>query len=115
MWSEYNNGYPPQEVQKDLKHSTSHRAGSQRAGSPPASPVDTYREQEGIVLQPETRPITQEQLVNEVKGLLLIDILSMLSNLAYSFPRHLRWVGDGGEKMCGNRPAASGDHQQAHQ
>lgn len=37
--------------------------------SPPSSPVNTYNEQEGgILLQPETRPITQEQLVNEVKG-----------------------------------------------
>jgi Est1 DNA/RNA binding domain len=83
FWSECNNDYPRQEVQKDLKYSSSHRAGSQRAGSPPLSPVDTYHEQEGIVLQPETRPITQEQLVNEVKGLLPIPLLSMLKRATW--------------------------------
>jgi hypothetical protein len=41
-------------------------------GSPPSSPVNTYNEHDGgILLQPETRPITQEQLVNEVKGVSL--------------------------------------------
>ena len=39
-----------------------------RTASPPASPVDAYTVPETLFLQPETRPITQEQLVNEVKG-----------------------------------------------
>lgn len=40
------------------------------ASSPPPSPANTYDEQDssGMLLQPETRPITHEQLVNEVKG-----------------------------------------------
>jgi hypothetical protein len=38
--------------------------------SPPASPVFTSGDRESsMLLQPETRPITQEQLVNEVKGI----------------------------------------------
>jgi hypothetical protein len=44
-----------------------HRKNSR--ASPPSSPVNTYSEGEGgILLQPETRPITQAQLINEVKG-----------------------------------------------
>ena len=51
----------------------------QVGNSPPSSPGNTYNEQdEGILLQPETRPITQEQLVNEVKGV----------SLVFSFLRH---------------------------
>ena len=58
--------YSGQHFQKEQKHPSPQRA---RAGSIPSSPVDTYNEQDkGIFLQPETRPITQEQLVNEVKG-----------------------------------------------
>jgi hypothetical protein len=39
------------------------------AGSMPSSPVVPYDEaSSGMFLQPETRPIKQEQLVNEVKG-----------------------------------------------
>lgn len=39
-------------------------------GSPPPSPVNTFDEKEGgLLLQPETRPITQEQLVNEIRGI----------------------------------------------
>ena len=50
-------------------------------GSPPSSPANTYNDQEGgILLQLETRPITQEQLVNEVK---------VLSLQALSFPKAL--------------------------
>jgi hypothetical protein len=38
--------------------------------SPPSSPVFTSGNRESaILLQPETRPITPEQLVNEVKGI----------------------------------------------
>lgn len=50
--------------------------------STPSSPVKTEEEEEeekeeegeedGILLQPETRPITQAQLVNEVKGKFLL-------------------------------------------
>lgn len=58
--------YPGQDFQ-DTKHPSTQEA---KAGSLPSSPVDTYNEEENkpIFLQPETRPITQEQLVNEVKG-----------------------------------------------
>jgi hypothetical protein len=40
------------------------------ARSPSSSPVNTYDDQEGseLLLQLNTRPITDEQLVNEVKG-----------------------------------------------
>lgn len=59
--------YPGQDFQ-DTKHPSTQEA---KAGSLPSSPVDTYNEEENkpIFLQPETRPITQEQLVNEVKGI----------------------------------------------
>lgn len=40
------------------------------SSSPPMSPVFTPGDREvSMLLQPETRPITQEQLVNEVKGI----------------------------------------------
>lgn len=53
--------------EKEQKHASAQKAGP---GSVPSSPVDTYNEEQDkeIFLQPETRPITQEQLVNEVKG-----------------------------------------------
>jgi hypothetical protein len=44
--------------------------GNVASTSPPPSPVFTSGDRESaILLQPETRPITQEQLVNEVKGI----------------------------------------------
>ncbi|KAF7514335.1 hypothetical protein GJ744_000105 [Endocarpon pusillum] len=63
-YSDHSGQHFPKE--KEQKHASPQRA---RAGSPPSSPVETYNEDKGIFLQPETRPITQEQLVNEVKGI----------------------------------------------
>lgn len=64
VWrGEYHDDLSPHEFHIGVK-----RLSPARVGSPPASPVDNYVELERIVLQPETRPITQEQLVNEVKG-----------------------------------------------
>ncbi len=59
--------YSGQAFYKDGKRPSVQRI---RAGSLPPSPGDTYDEEQDrpIFLQPETRPITQEQLVNEVKG-----------------------------------------------
>jgi hypothetical protein len=37
--------------------------------SPPPSPAFDGQKETTLLLQPETRPITQEQLVNEVKGI----------------------------------------------
>jgi hypothetical protein len=60
-------------------------------GSAPSSPVNTYNEQDGgILLQPETRPITQEQLVNEVKGVSFNSgVLKAQSNLNTPFSKFM--------------------------
>lgn len=53
--------------QKDIK-----RLSPTRTTPTPSSPVDTYscdEQDKSPFLQPETRPITQEQLLNEVKGI----------------------------------------------
>lgn len=64
MWSDCDE-YSRHEFSKDAKNRSSARTASLAS-----SPGDTYNEQErGQFLQPETRPITQEQLVNEVKGM----------------------------------------------
>lgn len=67
------NRHPQKEVRSGeaRKHS---RASSEpekfASTSPPSPPVfNTPGDKESMLLQPETRPISQEQLVNEVKGI----------------------------------------------
>jgi hypothetical protein len=97
----------------------------QTGGSPPLSPVNTDNDQDGgILLQPETRPITQEQLVNEVKGVSLnLALLVALAAdarqesscqfvvwLTFS-SRNIRRPSHGREEMRRDRPAASCNNQ----
>jgi hypothetical protein len=65
VWSDHDE-YSRSERPKEAKHLYFQR---ERADSVPSSPVDPYDDRkEKPFLQPETRPITQDQLVNEVKG-----------------------------------------------
>jgi hypothetical protein len=100
-------------------------------GSPPPTPSPNTCDGPdggGMLPQPETRPLTHEQLVNEVKGLFFLfqsfyrlcllqcNRLDVRSDHLLTFcPRYLRRPGHGGKKMCGNRPTASCHHQQTHQ
>lgn len=63
--------FPSSSGQKNLSAQALGISERQSWSSRPSSPVNTYNEDGGILLQPETRPITQEQLVNEVKGVSL--------------------------------------------
>ena len=86
--------YPPSRPKSSLSQSSDvknepsmeHRSSSISSRSEP--------EEEGIQLQPETRPITQEQLVNEVKGMLyLISSHTRLCKSKLSSPDTWYWFG----------------------
>ncbi len=93
--------YSGQVFHKDVKRPSPQRT---RAGSPPSSPGDTYNEEQErpIFLQPETRPITQEQLVNEVKGKSTNYTSPSLALSDSLLPRDLCWIGHGGKEMRGD-------------
>src|SRR4051812_38137484 len=61
----------PEQNQAGSKHPADHHSRDLLLStSPPSSPLNTPTDRECTVwLQPETRPIAQEQLVNEVKGI----------------------------------------------